>query len=47
VGETISGLLRDVEMLKSALNVKGAEQSPAPDHTDDEDYAERWKGSGI
>lgn len=45
VGETISGLLRDVEMLKNALNEKGA--SPDAPSTTDPDYAERWKGSGI
>jgi serine O-acetyltransferase len=47
VGETISGLLRDVEMLKHALNGKGAGQPPAPSSSPDPDYAERWKGSGI
>jgi len=47
VGETISGLLRDVEMLKVALNEKGAKPAPAPSPVNDPDYAERWKGSGI
>ena len=47
VGETISGLLRDVEMLKNALNEKGAKPAPAPSTNNDADYAERWKGSGI
>lgn len=46
VGETISGLLRDVEALKTALKMKDAGQPPASDHSG-EDYAERWKGSGI
>lgn len=48
VGETITGLLRDVEMLKRALNGEGADSSSAPAPLDsDPGYAERWKGSGI
>lgn len=42
VGETITGLLRDVEILKKSQ--RRVEEHPAPA---DADYAERWKGSNI
>jgi serine O-acetyltransferase len=54
VGETISGLLRDVEMLKAKLGLPPGDASaktngapPAGSAPSDSDYAERWKGSGI
>lgn len=43
VGETISGLLREVEMLKNRLDI----EKPATAPETDPGYAERWKGSGI
>lgn len=46
VGETISGLLRDVEKLKAALHGQSAAPNDAPP-PHDPDYAERWKGSNI
>ena len=42
VGDTISGLLRDVEMLKQAAGINAP--APAPHESD---YGDKWKGSGI
>lgn len=42
VGDTISGLLRDVEMLKQAAGIS----TPAPT-APESDYGDKWKGSGI
>jgi serine O-acetyltransferase len=47
VGETITGLLRDVERLKQAVNLPPEPAAPARADGDGADYAERWMGSGI